>query len=375
MRICPIFIILYCCLNAFSTAQARLDVAPRSGGSPRSSPGHELNSLDRMSEERQDQLCADMKPGESQTVNESWRESPTGITRRYRVTRDTTNPRIYNVDLNLRFWGSQDYVRGQYGRMGSGLGFFPRHDETHRNYSQRTQECFKQMRGRLKDPDGNELHLNLTSDEKVPTNTIWVQGAGFRSNSAQWENNISCTTIIHEALHLMGLCDGYNETTMQAHGGQRANDPTASQFRYDCRSKEPGNSVMRDHVRALEEKYDILYCKCSIESCQAASSSHQPVTGKDALNCPEGYEEHLRGTWDKTGAMSWGAEIARRPGRILLTRASSAPELAPLMRAHTQTILKPRCLRGFYHRCASNAYRTRTEDSCLVTPPECGALD
>lgn len=358
-----------------SAAWARLDMAPRSGGSPRLAPGHELSGLDRIAEARQDQLCADMKPGESRTVDEASRNSPTGVTRRYRVTRDTTNPRVYKVDLNIRFWGNQDYVQEQYGRLGSGFGYFPRHGETHQRFSQKAQECFRQMQGRLKDPDGNELHLNMTNDEAVPSNTVWIEKQNFRSNASQWESQIDCPTIVHEALHLMGLCDGYHERTLKAHNGQRENDPTASQYRYDCRNTERDGSVMNNQWDALEDRDDVLYCNCSSDGCRTAPSRHEVSTATGALTCPPGYSTFYSGTAAQTSARNWGKFVVNEPGRVMISRRSSAPRPATtLLRAHTETILKPRCFRGYYHRCTSNAYRTRTEDTCLVQPPECGGL-
>lgn len=364
-------------LILFTAGQAwsRLDMAPRTGGAARIAPGHELSGLDQIAEARQDQLCGDMKPGESRTVNEEPRNSPTGITRRYRVTRDTGNPKVYNVDLNIRFWGNQNYVHEQYGKIGSVFGYFPRHNETHQRFSQRAQECFRQMRGRLKDPDGNELHLNLTNDESVPSNTVWVEGRGFRSNSSQWESQIDCPTIVHEALHLMGLCDGYHERTTQAHGGLRVNDPTASQYRYDCRNTEPDTSVMTNPWNALEDQDDILFCNCTNDGCRTTPSRHEILTSTGPLTCPPGYSTLYSGTAGQTNSRHWAQNVIKEPGRIMLTRRSTAPRESSLLRAHTQTILKPQCYRGYYHRCSGNAYRTRTEDSCLVQPPECGGLN
>ena len=63
--------------------------------------------------------------------------------------------------------------------------------------------------GKLKDRYGREVLLRLWNSSSVvpkpPKVEITIQQAEFRSNSDNYSADIGCSTIVHEALHKMGL--------------------------------------------------------------------------------------------------------------------------------------------------------------------------
>ncbi len=125
----------------------------------------------------------------------------------------------------------------------------------------RAQTCLNSIKSGLKGPAGEELSISLLTPQEVnrlPANlrpkktTITIAGVNARSHSKAYASSIDCPTILHEVLHLLGLCDEYP--------GEGDN--------YPCRAVGSRESVMRNQNltfgTALSEN---LSCHCDSEEC------------------------------------------------------------------------------------------------------------
>ncbi|MCJ8277129.1 MAG: hypothetical protein MJK18_09835, partial [Bdellovibrionales bacterium] len=91
------------------------------------------------------------------------------------------------------------------------------------------------------------------------SNNITIHDTFDRANSANWPANIDCATTTHEVLHLVGLCDHYQERSLQYQP-----DPISlgsltievdPQTRYDCREEYDGPNLMKDQMIYDDKNY------------------------------------------------------------------------------------------------------------------------
>lgn len=296
----------------------------------------------------------------------------------YRVTRDPNGASTYTVDVNLNYRPTIERAIEVYGDSPlapSDLQGFGSPNSARRQMIEdalfvRTRQCFASMQGRLRSSDGTLINLNLVQSSthpEVPKVPIRIQTSDFRSISTDWSGAIDCSSITHEVMHLLGLCDGYQETMMGVSERQRIPfagednfDHRYSRNRYDCRSIEPESSMMRN-LESLESRVEVMSCPPSgTRSVQVATMP---------LACPDG----------KGGASS---TITRRVFQSWLNQRGDhftfyyrdLPRVAfPLFPAQTRFIVNPGCeeqsLR--YTTCAQNAYRTHSMRGCLDVPDYC----
>lgn len=130
-------------------------------------------------------------------------------------------------------------------------------------------EMMNRVRGCLKDAnpnlgsEDNQLEIvALTPDEAKRDKTlnslrpakISLEGPNFRSHSASYSDAADCTTIVHETLHLLGLCDEYPERD-------------TSLFDATCRIITTQDSIMRNKDQALARAQERqVECKCEASS-------------------------------------------------------------------------------------------------------------
>lgn len=140
---------------------------------------------------------------------------------------------------------------------------------------QRTKACLVEAAPFMKGPNGELIELvALTPEEtnKLPrnqrpkANNISIESADFGTNAAQYAEGIKCPTIVHEVLHLMGLCDEYEETRSK-YGDM-----------WNCRVVSKAPSIMRDldvYDRAVAKTNS---CECDSQPCTAVmKSSNQDI--------------------------------------------------------------------------------------------------
>lgn len=183
--------------------------------------------------------CTPLERGKWKTVGGS---SKSGIDYSYGLVQEAPN-KIKAV-LNVEFSGTNDGVTGQM-------------------MLTRARSCLNSIQSGLKGPGGEELAINLLTPEEVrrlPANlrpkktTITIAGKNARSHSKAYASSIDCPVILHEVLHLLGLCDEYP--------GEGDN--------YPCRAVGNRDSVMRNQWQtfgtALPEN---LLCTCESADCRA----------------------------------------------------------------------------------------------------------
>lgn len=187
-------------------------------------------------------FCKPLEIGESFTVNHSYKKSKTNVEQKYTLKRDSEN--VYDAYLNIDF-----KIKGS---LKNAHGF-------KEQFEAKVDRCFERYENKLTDELGrtirlrrfkSELHTNIPVPNAV---RIDIQNTESRSHSRSYYFEVDCTTIIHEALHLMGLADEYEENWMSLN-----NHPIGKIFKpytdlsrkgpaFDCRALGPQESVMSHH--------------------------------------------------------------------------------------------------------------------------------
>lgn len=183
--------------------------------------------------------CAPLEPGKWKTVKGT---SKSRIEYSYGLIQET--PRKIKAVLNVEFTGSSNGVTAQM-------------------MQDRARACLNSVQSGLKGPGGEELAIRLLTPQEVlrlPRNlrpkktTVTIAAADARSHSKAYASSISCPVILHEVLHLLGLCDEYP--------GEGDN--------YPCRAVGNRDSIMRNQYltfgTALAEN---LSCGCKSEECRS----------------------------------------------------------------------------------------------------------
>ena len=145
-------------------------------------------------------------------------------------------------------------------------------------YLKKTQRCIRKANEGMLGPNGKRLRIAIKRPLKTDTcdaaNTIKIHigSKDMRSNASKYESDISCNTIVHEVLHLLGLCDEYKESIMGVYTnpktgetvransegdifnsqGEKIEDLNLSDYDFkpdfDCRVTH-ANSIMSSHYR------------------------------------------------------------------------------------------------------------------------------
>jgi len=112
----------------------------------------------------------------------------------------------------------------------------------------RARACLAGARNAMKGPDGSLLVIDLltpteteqagnTTASRPAPQTINILPGTIGSSAANYQENITCPTLVHEILHLLGLCDEYS-------GGRDG---------FACRARGPSNSIMSGMQEAFSE--------------------------------------------------------------------------------------------------------------------------
>ena len=192
--------------------------------------------------------CLDLNPGEEKTVY-----SGTGRHRSYTVKR--TQDGNYSVPLTLEFFPDKDY-EGPVSK-----------EEVPDYYMDKVQKCIKQANQKMLGPNGKRLRIAINKASKTDkcnankTHRISIGSPYHRSNSGKYASDIDCPVVTHEILHLLGLCDEYQEKSsgflVNAETGkvEWVNSPWEKpmaegdvfQPAYDCRIAQT-NSIMSNQL-------------------------------------------------------------------------------------------------------------------------------
>lgn len=308
--------------------------------------------------------CLPFTPGEprNRQVNIAGESSPSGLEHLYNINYDG---RGFELEVNLSFYAiSPDEPNPE-------------------RFEEITRTCLAQANEFIQGPNGAPLSINLyegdpSSPEAPALKTISINDSGHRSNSNSWSRDIenSCPTIIHEILHVMGLCDEYPESqigyVVNPETGERTRTETGAEYTaFDCRALGPEDSIMRsqwaafDRVNGPETKYLAYVCPrgTSEETCRKS----EPQTVSEFIR-----NEMYRSTLDPDSRQVIFFDPLEDPER-------PRPSSNLLSPTHLNAILFPDCHRinGDYYRCAQGAYLTSSEvsgipgQSCPEVPESC----
>lgn len=179
-------------------------------------------------------------------LNRGGTASMTGIQQRYILRQ--TREKEFAIDLNIKFNGP--------------------------NHTQKANKCLSEVDSRMLGPNGEKLVIRVNQPpygRMAPEVPILINNIG-RSNSANWDVNASCGTVIHEVLHLLGLCDEYPEQSMgyKVNVTTNENGEPVTQYdrvdsgseaglqEYDCRFTGQRDSIMSYHWEALSREGSLL---------------------------------------------------------------------------------------------------------------------
>jgi hypothetical protein len=163
--------------------------------------------------------CTDLGIGESRRFDLSDKQSPSGVEMRYVLKRKEMQN--YQAFLNLEFFAKT----GSKKDSSKGIEML-----------KKVQSCVRDLNPSLRGPEGKTLEIIINDAySEAPLQKIALMNPGYRSHSRAYAEDITCSTIMHELMHLMGLVDEYVE----------------SESSYDCRAIGPDDSLMSSQTSAV----------------------------------------------------------------------------------------------------------------------------
>ena|GEM_PF-3656082 len=309
--------------------------------------------------------CKDLEVGEKKTVNFNESSSPSGIEHKYVL--EKTAPNTYKAKINLEFHDTK-FISGKPSKLG-------------RRMQARINECLKENNPKLIGPNGEKLTIELVppAEKHLPEyadikTSITVDTKPVRrAHSHYYGIKSSCSTVMHELFHLMGLTDEYQEVEY------------ILPFEQDCRSYGPEDSIMSDSSSTSRDGPSgyIMSCMCTKpEGCQTYPQSQ--FEGQST--CPPDYKLHVMygsGSPESLKSMfaitrlGTGMMMAAKPiQQILLgVRPSAKTPNSLLYPAHFRAIIFPGCKakNSIYYKCADESYIRPLKyiQSCSNKPKVC----
>lgn len=181
--------------------------------------------------------CRPMNTGDWVVIDEH--SGPTGIGADYALTKVSPQKWVAALSLDVQ----------------------SRHGVTSAEMFGRINQCMSAVNPAMRGPNNEQLEIKiLTPDEasklprgkRPPTVEIDIQPTGARSHSKAYAADINCSTIVHEVLHLLGLCDEYN----------------GDGDGYQCRAVPSGDSIMKSHWTVFNDTIPRqLSCDCVSDNC------------------------------------------------------------------------------------------------------------
>ncbi|MEH0860607.1 hypothetical protein [Halobacteriovorax sp. DPLXC-1] len=196
--------------------------------------------------------CNELKRGQEMRVNFSPSFSRTRVEMKYTLKRANVAGEHYLAYINLNIKSDNSKLRTR----------LLRH----------IKSCYETKGSNLVDGAGRKLSLRLwdksTRVDKPPKVNIGLQGRGARSNSRNYAVDLSCGTVVHEALHLMGLVDEYEEKwnawnpniLARVTSKPIVSTSTGAPVAMNCRVLGAKHSVMRNHGY-LNYRKDVIFTK------------------------------------------------------------------------------------------------------------------
>lgn len=181
------------------------------------------------------------------------------------------------------------------------LKLVERSEEQMDRMASRVRMCAEKASPYLVSPEGVRLslipHFSHWGEEGETTaREVHIGVAEGRNHSQGYTHNISCTTVIHELLHLTGLVDEYEELSLK-------NILFGATATYDCRSLGPKSSVMSHHYHGFDRANGIRKVLIQEWTCHAPKTSEQrcPPGSTHVLQFQEDRDNHQGPRWATSG--------------------------------------------------------------------------
>ena len=312
--------------------------------------------------------CSPLQEGQWRRVSHT---SPYGSRMRYSMLRQDGQVRIaLNVEFQERSYDSEDGLNARVSPAAM---------------MHRVRGCLQATQGLIRNADGEPLVFDLLTPAEVDNlpahfrpdkSTITIDRTKeFRSNSTNYSAVANCPTLVHEVMHLLGLCDEY---------------PGESDGKL-CRSVPGENTMMNETFEAFNVSVPRqVSCQCVSPSCRLAITQPARLA---YLRAPRSFERTSArfrnaycGQSTFHSSRSWPAGMAQAPvasfaanvsnDGLLLTMQDSflAGETADTLniqevvcrcpaddQACRQTLQEIRAGTGYANlsECPSGSYRTR----------------
>ena len=167
-------------------------------------------SIEQIMENLQnEQQCLELNPGAEKKIT-----SGTGSERSYVLTRNLDGS--YTIPLVMSFAPYEKYDQAGQPSNKNYDGDIPK-DQVPMAYREKVQKCLQQASQKLTGPNGEQLQIEIKdpSENKNcglgPHHKIYIKSKDTISSSQDYAADESCSGIIHEVLHLLGLRDEYQE--------------------------------------------------------------------------------------------------------------------------------------------------------------------
>jgi hypothetical protein len=246
------------------------------------------------------------------------------------------------------------------------------------------ETCFRAV-GKIPGPDRDELTLRLadSSDGVASPGAVTIRVTSkrrYRDNSAKWSTDASCSVIVHETMHVLGLSDLYRETEYG----------TAFNCRQDVNDSIMGNDLHTILVASQPFYTEKLSCAC-VEGTRWLECKR----GLDRIvsppeSCPSGSIERrgdgmviysdFRAKLDPSTARTLDEVIKPRlkglrtsSSNYVLYQRNEPRVKSILLPGEFRVVAHPGCerLNRLYYSCIRNAHLTKPK--CLDLP-ECADL-
>ena len=177
--------------------------------------GQSEKSIEQIMENLQaEQQCRELKPGAEKQVTDG--STPEGYLKdSYMLKRNLDGS--YTIPLVMSFAPYEQYDEKGKPSAKNYDGDIPK-DQVPMAYREKVQKCLQQASQKLTGPNGEQLQIEIKDPSEDKNcdlglhHKIRIQSRDvLRSDSHNYAADVSCASITHEVLHLLGLCDDYQE--------------------------------------------------------------------------------------------------------------------------------------------------------------------
>jgi len=251
--------------------------------------------------------CRELDRGESISVDKSSAQSKSGVKQKYTIKKESEG--VFTVYFKINFYKRSNLeIRGIDGNENTPSAI----NEVYRS---RFQNCYDFKQKYLKDELGRRLRLMVYDEDRdvdieIPPQ-LQVEISNIkRSNSKLINSEASCSTIVHETMHWMGLSDEYEEKNsilnpnlfarMFQHTLRPREEDEDPKYAYDCRSVGRSESIMvsgrslylSGDIRVLDSGHidTIVYPNCTSKNriyYQCVSNAYRTSTDHGGAGCAE----------------------------------------------------------------------------------------